>query len=159
MNNICFFKAPTGDVLRIEDDGRAVKEVSFAINACGCCLNAVESPIGREVKKQLSEYFAGERKVFDLPLDPDGTDFQKKVWKALSEIPYGEVRSYREVAEAAGCPKGYRAVGNANNRNHICIIIPCHRCIAADGTIGGFECGTDIKMRLLDLEGAEYRKR
>ncbi len=158
MKNICFYKSPLGEVLKIVDDGTAVKEVSFVMHACGCCLSAAASPIGMEVIRQLSEYYDGKRTAFDLPLQPEGTDFQKRVWNALYEIPYGETRSYKQVAEAAGCPRGARAAGNANNRNPICIIIPCHRCIAADGTIGGFECGTEIKEKLLELEGVTVKK-
>lgn len=105
-------------------------------------------------KKQLAEYFAGERKSFELPLAPDGTEFQKKVWKALCDIPYGQLRSYKEVAEAAGCPKGFRAVGGANNKNHIVIVIPCHRVIATDGSIGGYGDGIEMKRKLLGLEGS-----
>lgn len=154
MNNVCFYKSPGGTVLKISDDGVNIKEITFAHNACGCCLNATESTLGHMAKKQLAEYFAGERKSFELPLAPDGTEFQKKVWKALCDIPYGQLRSYKAVAEAAGCPKGFRAVGGANNRNPIVIVIPCHRVIAADGSIGGYSDGIDIKRILLELEGS-----
>lgn len=154
MNNVCFYKLPGGTVLKISDDGVNIKEITFAHNACGCCLNAIESRLGHIAKKQLVEYFAGERKSFELPIAPDGTEFQKKVWKALCDIPYGQLRSYKEVAEAAGCPKGFRAVGGANNRNPIVIVIPCHRVIAADGSIGGYGDGIEMKRKLLELEGS-----
>lgn len=154
MNNICFYRSPEGAVLKIADDGNYIKEVSFAHNACGCCLNAAESRLGHIAKQQLAEYFAGKRKSFDLPLAPEGTEFHKRVWQALCEIPYGQLRSYKEVAEAAGCPRGFRAVGNANNKNPIVIIIPCHRVIAADMTIGGYGDGIETKKRLLALEGS-----
>ena len=101
---------------------------------------------------QLEEYFSGTRKEFDLPLAPRGTEFQLKDWKALCEIPYGETRSYRDIAEAVGCPKGYRAVGMANNRNPVMIVIPCHRVIGADGSPVGYGGGISVKKYLLDLE-------
>ena len=101
MNNICFYKSPVGAVLKIADDGVNIKEITFAHNACGCCLNAIESRLGHIAKKQLAEYFAGERKSFELPIAPDGTEFQKKVWKALCDIPYGQLRSSQ-----GGCRSG-----------------------------------------------------
>ncbi len=104
---------------------------------------------------QLAEYFAGRRRQFDLQLAPIGTDFQLRVWRALCEIPYGAVRNYGDLARAIGQPKASRAVGQANGRNPLPIVIPCHRVIAGDGTIGGFSAGLDIKHRLLALEGVE----
>ncbi len=98
------------------------------------------------------EYFAGGRKDFDLPLCPRGTEFQKKVWSALREIPYGETRAYGEIAAAVGNPKAARAVGMANNRNPISVIVPCHRVIGSDGKLVGYGGGLDIKEFLLDLE-------
>ena len=117
MNNVCFYKSPLGFVFKIADDGNSIKEISFVMNACGCCLNATESRLGHMAKEQLAEYFDGTRKQFELPLDPEGTEFQKRVWKALYDIPYGNLRSYKDIAQAAGCPKGFRAVGGANNKN------------------------------------------
>lgn len=111
-----------------------------------------ETPLHRKAADQLKEYFDGRRKVFDLPLAPRGTDFQTKCWNALLQVPYGETRSYGDIARAAGCPKGFRAVGMANNRNPIAIIIPCHRIIGSDGKLVGFGGGLDIKEFLLDLE-------
>ncbi len=106
----------------------------------------------RRVKKQLAEYFDGERRVFDLALAPDGTDFQRAVWQALTTIPYGETRSYQQIAQQIGHPKAVRAVGAANGANPIAIIIPCHRVIGADGSLTGFGGGLDTKRYLLDLE-------
>ena len=103
---------------------------------------------------QLREYFAGRRKEFDLPLLTEGTAFQRRVWKCLQTIPYGETISYAELARRAGNPKAARAVGSANGRNHIPIVIPCHRVIAADGSLGGFGGGLDVKQRLLALESS-----
>ena len=104
---------------------------------------------------QLAEYFAGERREFGLELAPYGTEFQLRVWRALSEIPYGAVRSYADVARAVGRPGAARAVGGAVGSNPLPIVIPCHRVIASDGTIGGFSGGLAIKHRLLAIEGAE----
>ena len=106
----------------------------------------------REVEKQLNEYFSGSRKVFDLPLDPAGTEFQQKVWDALQAIPYGARRTYGEIAAAVGNPKASRAVGMANNRNPIMIIIPCHRVVGADGALTGYAGGLEMKQALLELE-------
>ncbi|HWE49180.1 MAG TPA: methylated-DNA--[protein]-cysteine S-methyltransferase, partial [Bryobacteraceae bacterium] len=101
---------------------------------------------------QLREYFDGKRAYFDLPLDLQGTPFQLKVWSALSAIPYGELRSYRDIAAAVNTPKGAQAVGQANGSNPLLLIIPCHRVIAADGSLGGWGPGLELKRRLLDLE-------
>lgn len=103
---------------------------------------------------QLREYFAGERRAFDLPLDAAGTDFQRSVWRALCAIPYGETRSYRELAEAIGNPSAVRAVARANGANPLSIVVPCHRVIGADGTLTGYAGGLEMKARLLALEGA-----
>ncbi len=101
---------------------------------------------------QLEEYFQGKRKHFDLPLKFYGTEFQKKCWNALITIPYGETRSYKDMSEIVNCPKGYRAVGLANNKNPIAIIAPCHRVIGSDGKLVGFGGGLDKKEFLLNLE-------
>ena len=110
------------------------------------------SPILELSKKQLNEYFTGSRRTFDIPLHPIGTDFQKKVWRMLMTIPYGETRTYKEIAELAGNPQAFRAVGMANNNNPIAIIVPCHRVVGADGSLTGYAGGTDIKQWLLDHE-------
>jgi O-6-methylguanine DNA methyltransferase len=101
---------------------------------------------------QLEEYFAGSRRVFDLPLDLQGTAFQLRVWNALLQIPYGETRSYAEIARAVGAPKAVRAVGAANGANPVGIIVPCHRVIGSNGGLTGFGGGLDLKRRLLALE-------
>lgn len=101
---------------------------------------------------ELNEYFAGERREFSLPLDLRGTEFQLACWHALLEIPYGETRSYRDIAKVIGHPQAYRAVGMANNRNPIAIVVPCHRVIASSGLLCGYGGGLDLKRKLLDLE-------
>ena len=108
---------------------------------------------------ELEEYFAGNRREFSLPLDLRGTEFQLRCWNALLTIPYGEVRSYGQLARAVGCPRGYRAVGMANHDNPIAIVVPCHRVIASDGTLGGYGGGLELKRRLLELEGARWSAR
>lgn len=105
-----------------------------------------------EVKKQLQEYFSGERKAFELPFVLYGTPFQKEVWKQLTKIPYGETRSYKEIALAIGASKAVRAIGGANNRNPIPIVIPCHRVIGSNGALVGYGGGLPIKEYLLALE-------
>ena len=109
----------------------------------------------RDAAVQLEEYFAGRRREFELAIAPFGTDFQLRVWRALCAIPFGAVRNYGDIARAIGQPKASRAVGQANGRNPLPIVIPCHRVLASDGTIGGYSSGLDIKHRLLALEGVE----
>lgn len=101
---------------------------------------------------QLCEYFSGKRKEFDLPLQPEGTQFQQSVWKQLQKIPYGELKSYKDIAHAINSPKAYRAVGMANNKNPIAIMIPCHRVVGADGSMVGYAAGLEAKKTLLELE-------
>ena len=114
---------------------------------------ADDSPVLLEAERQLREYFTGTRNQFDLELDFDGTDFQKQVWHALLTIPFGETRSYSQIAQQIGNPKAVRAVGAANGRNPISIIAPCHRVIGASGELTGFAGGLQAKQYLLALEG------
>lgn len=104
--------------------------------------------------RELEQYFARERREFELPLDLRGTEFQVACWQALIAIPYGQTRTYADIARAVGRPQGFRAVGMANNRNRVAIVVPCHRVIASDGTLCGYGGGLEIKKKLLDLEGA-----
>ena len=106
----------------------------------------------RDASKQLVEYFAGKRRDFDIPLDVEGTEFQMKVWAALCTIPFGRTASYGDIARQIGNPKAVRAVGLANGRNPVSIVVPCHRVIGADGTLTGYGGGLDRKKILLDLE-------
>jgi O-6-methylguanine DNA methyltransferase len=108
----------------------------------------------RPYTHELEQYFAGKRREFTFALDLRGTDFQLACWRALVAIPYGETRSYGDIARAVGRPQGFRAVGMANNRNPVAIVLPCHRVIASDGTLCGYGGGLDVKRKLLELEGA-----
>lgn len=114
-------------------------------------------PVLVETERQLRQYFAGERWVFDLPLDFFGTEFQKKVWQALLTIPFGETRSYTQIAEQIDAPKAIRAVGAANGRNPISIIAPCHRVLGSAGDLRGFAGGLERKIYLLGFEGSETK--
>jgi len=115
-------------------------------------IEQTHHPILLETQKQLTEYFAGKRQQFDLPLDFEGTEFQKKVWQALLNIPFGETCSYRDIAEQVGNIKAVRAVGAANGKNPISIIAPCHRVVGANGKLVGFAGGLENKDILLELE-------
>jgi len=106
-----------------------------------------------EARKQLTQYFAGDRKKFDIPLDLRGTPFQIKAWKTLTRIPYGKTISYSEQAKAMRNAKAFRAVGSANGRNPIPIVVPCHRVIAGNGELGGYSLGLKMKRQLMNLEG------
>lgn len=116
------------------------------------CSEAKAPELLRQAARELKEYFAGERQRFTVPLAPQGSEFQKKVWDALQTIPYGETRTYKDIAIQIGHNLSYRAVGMANNRNPIAILIPCHRVIGYDGKLTGYAAGIGIKERLLDLE-------
>lgn len=109
-------------------------------------------PILIETERQLTEYFSGRKTNFDLPLEPRGSEFQKKVWSALREIPFGETRSYLDLAKALGSAKAVRAVGAANGKNPLAIVVPCHRVIGANGALTGFAGGLEAKAKLLALE-------
>lgn len=146
------FSTPLGEVALGAEDGAIVR--LWLPNSPTPRLTPHETPLLIEGRRQVLEYLAGERRVFDLPLAPRGTPFQRQVWAALRDIPYGQTRSYRDIALAAGCPRGFRAVGQANHRNPIPIIIPCHRVIAADGGPGGYAGGPALKQALLRLENA-----
>ena len=115
-----------------------------------------ETPLIKEAMKQFEQYLAGERKEFDIAIKPQGTAFQQKVWEALRAIPYGETRSYKEIAMTIGNEKACRAVGMANNHNPILCIIPCHRVIGSNHKLVGFGCGLDVKEQLLHLENENF---
>ena len=142
------YHSPFGDMeLDYEED--AVTALKMAAKKA---VGEAPEGLALAVFRELDEYFQGKRKTFDIPLRTHGTPFQEKVWAALREIPYGETRSYRDIAEAIGHPKAYRAVGMANNANPLFIIIPCHRVIGADGSLTGYGGGLPMKKALLMLE-------
>ena len=152
MGNVFYYQTELG-IIGIAKSDEKITHLFFdgeKFNENGYEKN--ESSVLKEAGKQLKEYFKGERRDFDLPLAPAGTEFMIKVWKALQTIPYGETRSYKQIAELAGNSKACRAVGMANNRNPIAIIIPCHRVIGASGDLIGYGGGLDKKVFLLDLE-------
>lgn len=138
-------------MLCISADERGIIGLAFGDESIGDAT-AIETPILKDAARQLDEYFAGSRRSFDLPLNPIGTDFQKKVWNALIQIPYGTTSTYGRIAAAMGNSKACRAVGMANNRNPIAIIIPCHRVVGANGSLIGYAAGLDKKELLLNLE-------
>ncbi|HXZ27586.1 MAG TPA: methylated-DNA--[protein]-cysteine S-methyltransferase [Terriglobales bacterium] len=109
----------------------------------------------RPYARELQEYFAGQRREFSFALDLRGTDFQKRCWQELLRIPYGKTKSYAEIARAVGRPAAFRAVGQANHRNPVAIVVPCHRVITADGRLGGYGGGLEVKRHLLRLEGVQ----
>jgi methylated-DNA-[protein]-cysteine S-methyltransferase len=151
MNFFTEYSSPAGK-LRIVEDGVGVTNVEFPSNRKNVIAEEKMTPLLKKTVEQLAEYFAGERKSFDLPLHLNGTAFQKQIWNELRRIPFGETRTYQQIAEAAGNPKAARAVGLANNRNPISIIIPCHRVIGANGALTGYAGGLETKKFLLDLE-------
>lgn len=134
--------------LRLGCTEEALVSVDFTTEPAG----GEPSALSARADAQLREYFAGTRKSFDLPLAPQGTDFQMRVWQALLNIPYGETRSYKQLAAEVGNEKASRAVGGALNKNPIAIIVPCHRVVGSDGSLAGFAGGTDLKAALLALE-------
>ncbi len=150
------FDSPVGRLL-LAGDGASLIQVCFQSGPrpqqLGDGWVAAAAPF-RAAIEQLDEYFAGRRRRFDLPLAPRGTDFQRRVWRALSDIPYGKTISYGELARLIGKPSASRAVGLANGANPLPIVVPCHRVIGADGSLTGFGGGLPIKRKLLALEGA-----
>lgn len=135
--------------LEIITENDKLKGINFVET---CKKTTEDDSFQKEVKKELMEYFEGKRKVFEIQLEVEGTEFQKKVWTEMVKIPFGERISYGELAEKSGCPKGARAVGMACNKNKIPIIIPCHRVVGKSGKLVGFAGGLDIKAQLLKLE-------
>jgi len=151
MKNVFFYESKVGKI-GIADDGNAVTNIYFESEAGEKDSQIRETALIKEAHKQIEEYFDGNRKSFDIPISPSGTEFQQKVWNALQTIPYGETRSYKDIAIAVGNEKACRAVGMANNRNPISIIIPCHRVIGKDGKLVGYGGGLQTKDYLLKLE-------
>ena len=150
MDFYCF-DSPVGYMALAAEEGRLVRV--YLPNAPTPRLMPRETPLLKKAAEELSAYLSGTRRSFDLPLAPEGTDFQKKVWRTLEDIPRGETRSYADVARAVGCPGGARAVGAALAANPLPILIPCHRVVGADGSPGGYSGGAALKKMLLLLEG------
>ena len=138
--------SPVGPLTLAERDGALVRIAFGEENACD------HTPLLDESARQLAEYFEGRRRDFDLPLAPAGTQFQREVWAALREIPYGQTRTYGQIACAVGRPRACRAVGMANNRNPLPIVVPCHRVVGASGALVGYAGGLEVKRQLLMLE-------
>ena len=155
MKKIFFYDTKIGKIGIAEEKG-AITDLYFSEELTESKAILEETAILKETNKQLQEYFQGKRKVFDLPLAPKGTEFQQKVWQALKEIPFGETRSYGEIAKSIRQPKASRAVGGANNKNPLPIFIPCHRVIGANGKLVGYAGGLEIKKFLLNVENLEY---
>jgi methylated-DNA-[protein]-cysteine S-methyltransferase len=151
MENIFFYETIIG-LLGIKENGTNITEIYFGKDEIPINIELKETSLIKKTIDQLEEYFEGKRKSFDLPFEPKGTEFQKSVWNELLKIPYGETCSYGEIAKRIGNPKASRAIGMANNRNPISIIIPCHRVIGASGKLVGYGGGIDIKEKLLNLE-------
>ena len=146
----CCWESPVGWLTLAEEEGALVR-TDFGKTAPEG--QAEETPLLRQALTELSEYFSGKRREFTVPLRPAGTPFQKKVWEELRRIPFGETRSYGEIAAALGNPRAGRAVGMANNKNPLPIWIPCHRVVRAGGKLVGYAGGLDVKEALLRLEG------
>lgn len=145
--------SPIGPLTLIEENGALVEvRWNFNLPRDAAPMALPSTPLLRQATSELTDYFAGKLREFTVPLAPKGTPFQQKVWAALREIPYGETRSYKELAIAVGNEKACRAVGMANNRNPLPIFIPCHRVVGSDGKLVGYAGGLDVKTYLLNLE-------
>jgi methylated-DNA-[protein]-cysteine S-methyltransferase len=141
--------------LRLRTDGEALTGIDFTPWVDELGPRDDQQPVLAAARAQLEDYFAGRRRAFDLPLAPGGTDFSQRVWHALAEIPYGQTRSYAQVAVGLGLPAGAaRAVGAANGRNPVPVVLPCHRVVGADDTLTGYAGGLERKRTLLSLESS-----
>lgn len=150
MKKIFYYKTEIGLIGIAEEDGY-ISDMVFGSDGPEGAEKG-ETRLIRMAFDQIEEYLSGKRKVFDLPLMIEGTKFQEKVWNELLKIPYGETRTYGQVAEAVGKPKAVRAIGAANNRNTLPIIIPCHRVVGAKGSLTGYSGGLEAKRKLLEIE-------
>ena len=146
------YETKLGSVTFVEEDG-ALLAITTHRSFDGIIE---ETNLIKEAYRQFSEYLEGKRKVIDLPYKIHGTEFQKRVWKALCDIPYGETRSYKQIAQAIGNPKAVRAVGMANNKNALLVLVPCHRVIGANGQLVGYASGLEKKRFLLQLENPNF---
>lgn len=151
MKNIYFYQTEIGRI-GIAEDGTSITDLFFNEKVLPSDIKEKETDLLKQAAQQLQDYLSGKRKEFELPLAPMGTGFQQKVWKALEEIPFGETRSYGDIAKSIGQPTAARAVGMANNKNPILIFIPCHRVIGAGGSLVGYAGGLEVKKHLLAIE-------
>ena len=160
MPIIYHYNSPVG-ILEIKEENGYITGVRLLTEQEEIAKVEFQSPstlLLQQAHAQLTEYFAGECTGFNLPIKyPFGTPFQHSVWNALRDIPYGETRSYEDIAVAIGNAKAVRAIGQANTRNPILLLVPCHRVINKNGTIGGFGCGVEVKQKLLELEGVNIK--
>ncbi|MBP1927130.1 methylated-DNA-[protein]-cysteine S-methyltransferase [Sedimentibacter acidaminivorans] len=147
-----FFYDTTIGKIGISENGKAVTNIYFENESLENKVQLVETPLIKNAFEQIKEYLNGKRKTFDFPIELNGTEFQKSVWRALQEIPYGETKTYKEIAIAIGNEKACRAVGMANNKNPLPIVIPCHRVIGANGKLVGYAGGLNIKENLIKIE-------
>lgn len=148
------YQSPIGE-LGVYEEGGYITNIYLQPSDYPCDYVISTSDVIEETIKQLNEYFSGNREFFDLPLNPKGTDFMQSVWRELCNIPYGETTSYKDIATRIGNHKACRAVGMANNKNPIPIIVPCHRVVGSNGKLVGYRGGLDMKLHLLHLEGVQ----
>lgn len=154
----CIYPSPLGDIALTANE-QGLSALAFQAGKSPITFTGLIEDNSKfsDVTQQLSEYFAGERKTFDLPLAPEGTTFQKQVWQALTEIPCGETKSYGWIAKSINNEKAVRAVGTANGANPIALIVPCHRVIGSNGKLTGYAGGLALKAKLLMHEGAQFK--
>ena len=156
MHNIYFYETKIGKI-GIRENGKYITDIIFSKSE-EKTDNINETELIKAAFKQIKEYLDGDRKYFDLPIELMGTEFQKKVWNELRNIPYGQTKTYKDIALAIKNEKACRAIGNANNKNPLPIIIPCHRVIGSNGKLVGYSGGLDIKEKLLNIENIEVNK-
>lgn len=144
-----YYKTPIGRIC-IEEKDNCI--INIGISRGEKDIEEKETKLIKKTYEQLMEYFKGQRRTFNIPIKLNGTEFQTKVWKELLKIPYGETCTYKDIAIRLGNPKACRAVGGANNKNPIMIIVPCHRVVGKNGNLVGYACGLDVKSKLLEIE-------
>jgi methylated-DNA-[protein]-cysteine S-methyltransferase len=151
IKNVFYYDSPIGPLGIAEENG-VITRVFFQVDKAPLGFEEAETPLIKKAASQLEEYFKAAREKFDLPILLAGTEFQKAVWNSLLTIPFGETRSYKDIAVQIGNSRACRAVGMANNRNPIVIIVPCHRVIGSNGALTGYGGGLEAKQYLLELE-------
>lgn len=151
MKETSYYESPIG-ILEIKAEDNIIVSVRFVDTTSIELKDKPQQEVLTQLDRELDEYFEGKRQAFNVPFSTCGTDFQEKIWRNLQTIPYGQTRSYNDLAILTGKPKATRAVGNANGKNPLCLIIPCHRVIKKDGSIGGYAYGVSRKEFLLNLE-------